>query len=502
MLASVRQTRFSRPSPSFSRPSVRVNQRNYGIITPNSVQVINPATEVLIKEVPVDTTQSAEKKFQEAKKAQQKWKFVSLDTKKKIIANFHQKLFQNKDQLAQTLSSEMGKPVKQALGEINATIGRVKWFLSNAELALAERMVHCSPDWNPTLPNQLQEVIKMDPLGVICNISAWNYPYFVGTNVLVPGILAGNSIVYKPSEHSLLTGLAIGNLLLESGVPEHVLSVIVGGGDIGKELTQKKFDGVFFTGSYETGKRITNSLSNKWARLQLELGGKDPSYVCADANIDHAVASLSDGAFFNTGQSCCSVERIYVDAKVYTHFVTGFVNEVKKFVVGLPTEGSTYIGPLARKEQISILEDQVKDAVAKGAKLLCGGKATKVNGKGFYFEPTVLVDCNSNMKVMRDESFGPIIGIQSVKDTNEAVALMNDTEYGLTAGVYSADQSKATEVLSMLESGTAYWNCCDRVSPNLPWSGRRHSGIGVTLSLDGIRTFAQPRGWHMVSNPQ
>jgi acyl-CoA reductase-like NAD-dependent aldehyde dehydrogenase len=228
---------------------------------------------------------------------------------------------------------------------------------------------------------------------------------------------------------------------------------------------------------------------------QCELGGKDPLYVTDDiADIKAVAAGIADGAFYNNGQSCCAVERIYVHEKVYDQYVDEFVDEVKSWKIGKPTEQGVYIGPLSRKEQIAFLENQVADALQKGATLAAGGR--RIEGKGFYFEPTVLLDVNHSMSVMKDESFGPIIGIMKVTGDDEAIQLMQDTEYGLTSSVYSNSQERAEDILKQINSGTGYWNCCDRVSAALPWSGRKHSGFGATLSHAGIRAFAKPKAFH------
>jgi acyl-CoA reductase-like NAD-dependent aldehyde dehydrogenase len=230
-------------------------------------------------------------------------------------------------------------------------------------------------------------------------------------------------------------------------------------------------------------------------KVQLELGGKDPVYVCEDVNVKSAAAGIADGAFYNTGQSCCSVERIYVHESIHDAFVDAFVAEVAGYRIGDPLDEKTYIGPITRRPQLEVLQKQVIDAKRRGAKLLAGGSIIK--GKGNWFEPTILTDVDHRMSVMRDESFGPVIGIQKVIDDSEAVLMMNDSEYGLTAGVYTADEKRARRILSKVRSGSVYWNCCDRVSPRLPWSGVGHSGIGLTLSTYGIQTFTRPKAWHL-----
>ncbi|MBC7862038.1 MAG: aldehyde dehydrogenase family protein, partial [Bacteroidia bacterium] len=241
---------------------------------------------------------------------------------------------------------------------------------------------------------------------------------------------------------------------------------------------------------------IYEKVAPKMVPCQLELGGKDPVYIADDiADIKSAAAGIADGAFYNNGQSCCAVERVYVHEKIYDAYVKEFVEEVKSWKNGLPTEDGVYISVVSRKPQVDFIDQQVKEAVAKGAKILSGGKKTE--GKGYGFEPTVLVNVDHTMSIMKDESFGPVIGIMKVKNDEEALKLMQDTEYGLTAAVYSKTFDRAQKILSQINSGTGYWNCCDRVSAPVPWSGRNHSGFGSTLSHMGIRAFTKPKAYHL-----
>jgi acyl-CoA reductase-like NAD-dependent aldehyde dehydrogenase len=340
-----------------------------------------------------------------------------------------------------------------------------------------------------------RELITFDPLGVVANISAWNYPYFVGGNVFVPALLTGNAVLYKPSEFATLTGLHIERLLHEAGVPKDVFITLVGRGEVGAALLAQELDGVFFTGSHATGKRIAAAVGARFIKLQLELGGKDPSYVTEDSDLKAAAESLADGAMYNTGQSCCSVERIYVHERVHDAFVAAFVEAVRGFKRGDPMREDTYIGAITRAPQLDVLDAQVADALAKGATLRLGGARGK--GPGQWFEPTVFTEVNHTMSLMIEESFGPVIGIQKVSGDAQALALMNDTRYGLTAGVFTRDEARAKTILSKVNAGTVYWNCCDRVSPRLPWSGHGDSGVGLTLSTQGIQTFTRPRAWHL-----
>jgi acyl-CoA reductase-like NAD-dependent aldehyde dehydrogenase len=313
--------------------------------------------------------------------------------------------------------------------------------------------------------------------------------------VWVPALLAGNAVLYKPSEFALGVGTRAAELLWGAGVPDDVFALVRGAGVTGAALLDQPVDGVFFTGSYPTGRRIAETMATRMVPVQLELGGKDPVYVADDVDVDAAATSLADGAFYNAGQSCCAVERIYVHERIHEQFVSAFVAAVDGFVIGDPTDEATYLGPLTRAAQLDVLDAQVADAVAQGATVAIGG--SRLDRPGSWFAPTVLTGVTSDMAVMRDESFGPIIGIQAVRDDDEALAFMNDTEFGLTAGVFSTDEVRATELLRRLDTGSAYWNCCDRVSPRLPWSGRRHSGMGTTLSRAGIVAFTKPRAWHL-----
>ncbi len=451
------------------------------------MKIYNPANGQLIDDVAEDSAESIARKVAAARRAQPAWAARSLDARTAILKRFRELVVERKETLAQLLTREVGKPISQARNELNALPGRLDFFLTHTERALADETVWTEPG--------LTERIGFEPLGVVANISAWNYPWFVGSNVFFPALLTGNAVVYKPSEFATLTGLAIRDLLYEAGVPQDLFAAAVGGGDAGSALLEAPIDAVCFTGSYPTGKRIAEVASKRLLKVQLELGGKDPVYVTDDVDVAVAAAAVADGAFYNTGQSCCAVERIYVHEKIHDEFVKHLVAEVARFKLGNPQDDSTYIGPLTRAAQLSVLERQVQDAVTKGAALLLGGK--RIDQPGNWFAPTVLDRADHTMELMREESFGPVIGIASVASDEAALRLMNDTEYGLTAAVYSRSFERARPILSGVNVGSAYWNCCDRVSARLPWSGRGHSGLGATLSTLGIRAFVQPKAWHL-----
>lgn len=452
------------------------------------MDIINPATEEKITSVREDQQAELQEKFTLLKQTQPVWFGIPLAEKEEILNGFADLLKENIESLADVLSSEMGKPVRQSINEINGVRNRISWLTDHCSSYLAQEVM--------TYTGGVMEKIVYEPLGVVCNISAWNYPYNVGINVIIPALLAGNTVMYKPSEYATLTGLEIGKLLIQAGVPRGAFQVAVGGATVGELLLDMPFDGYFFTGSYRTGQYIYQKVASKMVPCQLELGGKDPVYAADDIeDLKSAVASIADGAFYNNGQSCCAVERIYVHENIYEEFVREFVAEVKSWQVGAPDQEETYISVLARKSQVGFLEEQVRDALYKGAQVLVGGHA--IRRKGYYFEPTVVVNVNHTMSLMREESFGPVIGIMKVKNDEEALSLMQDTEFGLTASVYSSSWERARDILANIDAGTGYWNCCDRVSAAVPWSGRKHSGIGVTLSHQGIRAFTHPKAYQM-----
>ena len=452
-----------------------------------TLKITNPADGSALAEVAADDAASVAAKFARARQAQPMWAATPLAERSAAIRRFRAAVEHELETLARTLTQEVGKPLQQSRNELNGFLGRIDFFLAEVEKTIAPETVLAD--------GAMTERIDHDPLGVVANVSAWNYPYFVGGNVFVPALLTGNSVLYKPSEFATLTGLHVERLLHAAGIPEDVFVVVVGAGDVGAALLAQPVDGVFFTGSVATGTKIAAQMGARMVRLQLELGGKDPTYVADDADPKAAAESLADGAMYNTGQSCCSVERIYVHARIHDEFVRHFVATVAGFRIGDPLADGSYIGPLTRRPQLDVLDAQVADALAKGATLAAGGK--RIERAGNWFAPTVLTNVDHMMAVMRDESFGPIIGIQRVQSDDEALELMNDTRYGLTAGVYTRDEARAARLLRAVRAGSVYWNCCDRVSPRLPWSGHGDSGVGVTLSTYGIQTFTRPRAWHL-----
>src|SRR5690348_12673973 len=391
-----------------------------------TLAIVNPATGSTVVRLAADGARDVAQRYAAARAAQPRWAATPIRKRIATIEKFREQVVARAETLAHTLTQEVGKPIRQSRNELKGLVARLDFFVDESARALREQKVFADD------AQKLDERITHEPLGVIANISAWNYPYFVGSNVFVPALVAGNAVLYKPSEFATLTGRHIADLLHASGVPEDVFVPVIGGGLTGAALLRQPIDGVFFTGSYATGAKIAASAGKRMIKVQLELGGKDPVYVCEDVDVKTTAAAVADGAFYNTGQSCCSVERIYVHESIHDAFVDAFVDEVRGYKVGDPQDENTYVGAITRKAQLAVLKRQVADAKKKGAKLLLGGSTLKRRGN--WFAPTVLSDVDHSMAVMREESFGPIIGIQAVADDDAAVDQMNDTDYGLTAG--------------------------------------------------------------------
>lgn len=452
----------------------------------------NPATDESLESLITDTHESVREKWQIARAAQAEWAAQPYEQRAAVLSAFAERITDDIPLLARTLTEDMGKPLRESENELRGFINRIKYFLDAVPDEILPRIEKDDA--------RLREEVRSEPLGVIGVISAWNYPWFVGGNVLVPALLTGSAVLYKPSEHATRTGRKFVELLRTAGVHEGAIQVLIGGGNVGQWLCELPLDGLCFTGSVATGRRIAHTLAehNPFCRAQYELGGKDCVYVCDDAEVQKAAASLVSGAFYNTGQSCCSVERIYVEKTIAAEFEDAFVSLTRALRKGDPLEPETEIVPLARQEHNEFLADLVEDAQAKGAVILCGGEVLHMDGLSPIFSPTVIRDVHDSMRITREEIFGPIVTIQVVEDDEEAVREMGKSNFGLTAGVYSSNQERAEAVLTRLRSGSSYWNACDRVSPCLPWTARGLSGSGYTLGLEGIRSLLFRRSWHLI----
>jgi acyl-CoA reductase-like NAD-dependent aldehyde dehydrogenase len=454
-----------------------------------SLDVRNPATGEVIRSVAMTDEREIAQKVERARRAQPAWAARGFEARADLVRAFRDLLATEADECARITTHEIGKPIVQSRNEIAAVRERIDWNLEHVGSLIAPRTVTAAA------AGVVEERVTHEPVGLVAHVSAWNYPYFVGLNTIIPALLAGNAVLYKPSEHATLTGLRLVDLMHRAGIPVDIVQAIVGSGAVGAALVGAEIDMVCFTGSYATGRRVARSVADRLIRVQLELGGKDGAYVCDDVDVETAALAVAEGAFYNGGQSCSAIERVYVHDAIFERFVDAFVDVVGAYRTGDPDDDHTDIGPLARAEQLDVLRAQVDDAVAKGARVLCGGR--RIEGPGSWFEPTVLVDVDPSMSVMRDETFGPVVGVQRVRDDAEAIARLDDTEFGLGAAVFSTDRSRAERILARLDVGNAYWNRSDRSSVRLPWTGRRHSGLGVSMSESGVRAFVREKAWHL-----
>jgi len=454
-----------------------------------SLDVHNPATGELLRSIASTDEREVEQKVERARRAQKAWAARSYPERASLVRAFRDLLETEVEECARTTTREMGKPITQSRAEVRAVLERIDWNLEHVGDVIAPREV------TPRAPGGVGERVTYEPVGLVAHISAWNYPYFVGLNTIVPALLAGNAVLYKPSEHATLTGLGLVDVMHRAGVPVDVVQTVVGGGASGAALVASDIDMVCFTGSYPTGRAVARAVADRFVRLQLELGGKDGAYVCDDVDVDAAALATAEGAFYNSGQSCAAIERLYVHEAVYDRFVDALCEVVGAYRIGDPEDEQTDVGPLARAAQLDVIEAQIADAVGKGAKVVVGG--SRIDRPGSWFDPTVLVDVDPRMQIMRDETFGPVIGVQRVRDDADATTCLDDTEFGLGAAVFTSDRARAERILGALDVGNAYWNRSDRSSVRLPWSGRRHSGIGVSMSESGIRALVREKAWHL-----
>ncbi len=393
------------------------------------------------------------------------------------------------DGIAADISKMMGKPLTQARGEVNGMADRARTMMRLAPEALADV---------PLPPKEKFErrVVK-EPLGVVLDMPAWNYPLLTAVNAVFPAVLAGNSVIIRHSPRSLLCGEHFARAFRTAGAPEHLVQAVMCDHEAAERLVgDPRVDHVVFTGSTFGGHRIQLAAKDRFMHPALELGGNDPAYVAADADLDKAVDNLVDGACYNAGQSCCAVERIYVHASLYEAFLEKAKGLVDAYVMGDPFDAKTSLGPIAQPHHVGELEALVADATGKGARLITGGKRVSLNHKGRFFEATLLGNCNHEMNIFRGESFGPIVAVMKVDSDGVALEKMNDSSLGLTASVWTADRDRAARFATALECGTVYMNRCDSLDPELPWGGVKNSGRGVSLSVLGFDALTRPKSIH------
>jgi acyl-CoA reductase-like NAD-dependent aldehyde dehydrogenase len=423
-----------------------------------------------------------------ADKAQRAWKQAPVAERAAVCRRMVEWCVQRADELAEELSWQMGRPVSQSPGELKRGFHeRALYMCGIAEEALRDLEVGDKPGF--------RRFIRREPLGVVFVVAPWNYPWLTSVNAVIPALLAGNSVILKMAAQTPLVAERYAEAFKAAGLPAGVFQFLhLDHAQVAKVIGDPRIAFVAFTGSVPGGQAVQRAAAQRFIPTGLELGGKDPGYVRADADLAFAVENLVDGAYFNSGQSCCGVERIYVHKSIYRDFVEGFVALTRQYRLGNPLEKETNLGPLVRTQAAESVRAQVRQAVRKGAKALL--KLADKPGTP-YLPPEILVNVDHGMEVMTEETFGPVVGIQAVKSDEEAIDLMNDSRYGLTASIWTRDADAALRIGERVETGTWFMNRCDYLDPALAWTGVKDSGRGCTLSRLGLEAFTRPKSFHL-----
>ncbi|MCZ6796591.1 MAG: aldehyde dehydrogenase family protein [Gammaproteobacteria bacterium] len=423
--------------------------------------------------------------------AQRRWKNTPIAERQALCSKAVDAFVARKAEIAEELSWQMGRPVSQAPGEVAGFEERARHMIEIADTALA--------DITPDEKDGFTRYIKREPLGIVFVVAPWNFPYLTSVNAIMPALLAGNAVLLKHSAQTPLCAERLHQAFAEAGLPEGVFQYLhLTHSDTEKVIQSPEIDFVAFTGSVPGGEMVERAAVGRFIGVGLELGGKDPAYVRKDANLQHAIETVTDGAIFNTGQSCCGIERVYVDESVFDEFVEGVVALANSYKLGRPDDPDTNLGPLVKASAAEFVRGQIDEAVAAGAKALVDPDKYEANKPGTpYLAPQVLVDVDHSMRIMTEETFGPVIGIMSVSGDAEAIKLMNDSEFGLTAAVFTQDENAAIEIGNQIDTGTWFMNRCDYLDPALAWTGVKNSGRGCTLSSVGFEHMTRPKSYHL-----
>lgn len=454
------------------------------------LKVVNPYTGEVAFTVPQLPMGEVDAVVARARKAFEDWRFTPMDERLALCKRFVEAFKAMGGQVAADITLQMGKPLSQAKGEINRLVERAEHMMSIAPEVLADEPAPVIPKFN--------RYIRHEPLGVVFDVAAWNYPLLIAVNVVVPSVLAGNAVILKHSSKTPRCGQAFEDAFKKAGAPEYLVQHVVADHAVADAFVKHPgVDYVSFTGSTKGGHEIVRGAVDRFINIGLELGGKDPAYVCADAPFDFAVENCVDGAFYNAGQSCCAIERVYVDKSIYDRFVEAYVAKTKEYVLGDPMDAKTSIGPLASKSAPSFLESQIEDAIHAGGRLVLDPKSFGKPAKGWFAAPAVVADAPQRCALMQDESFGPVIGITPVSGDEEAIKFMNDSLYGLTASIWTNDVDRAIRIGQRVETGTFFMNRCDYCDPALPWTGVKDTGRGCSLSPYGFHQLTRLKSMHL-----
>ena len=456
------------------------------------VRTISPVDGSVYAERPFASDAEVDSKLAKAKRVQREWKLVPVGRRASICRRMVAYLVERAAQLGTELTWQMGRPIRYSPMEIQRGFQeRALYMIDIAEAELADIVLKPKDNF--------RRFIRRDPVGLVVALMPWNYPYLCSVNVVIPAIMAGNAVILKPAAQTPLVAESYAEAFRQAGLPEGVFEVLCLAHDqVERMIRDPRVDFVAFTGSVDGGHAVQQAAGARFIGTGLELGGKDPAYVRPDAYLEPTIENLVDGVFFNSGQSCCAVERIYVHQDVWRRFVDGFVELTNKYVLDNPLHPETTLGPLVHERAAASVREKVAEAIAKGARPLIDPARFPKNKEGTpYLAPQVLVDVDHDMRAMMEETFGPVAPLMRVRDDAEAIRLMNDSQYGLTASIWTSDVDAAIEVGDQIETGTWFMNRCDYLDPMLAWTGVKDSGHGCTLSRLGYAALTQPKSFHL-----
>jgi len=455
-------------------------------------QIISPVDGSVYAEFELAAPADIDAALERAVHAQQHWKRVPIDERAAICRRAVDSMVARAGELALELTWQMGRPIVHSPFEIRRGFAeRARYMIDIADRVLA--------DVEPEPKAGFRRFIRREPLGTVLVLAPWNYPYLASVNAVIPALMAGNSVILKVSQQTPLVAKRYGEAFAHAGLPEGVFQDLQAGhDDVAALIGDRRISFVAFTGSVEGGCAVQRAAARQFAATNLELGGKDPAYVRPDAPMAATVADLVDGAFFNSGQSCCAVERIYVHRDVYDRFVDAFVALTRDYRLGNPVEPETTLGPMVRTSAADLVRAHTADAVSQGARALIEPSQFRADRPGTpYLAPQVLVGVDHGMRVMTEETFGPVVGLMPVAGDDEAVQLMNDSRYGLTASIWTSDPEAAIRIGERVETGTWFMNRCDYLDPALAWTGVKDSGRGCSLSRLGYEALTRPKSFHL-----
>jgi acyl-CoA reductase-like NAD-dependent aldehyde dehydrogenase len=455
-------------------------------------KTISPIDGSVYVERELANAEAVEAALEKAVVAQKEWKKTTLAEREAICRKAVEYFLNHADEIGLELTWQMGRPVRYTANEIRRGFQeRANYMISVAEKALADVEVDEIPGF--------KRFVKREPLGVVFVVAPWNYPYLTSVNSVIPAILSGNAVILKHAQQTPLCAERYAAAFEYAGLPQGVFQYLhLSHDQVAQVIGDARVDYVAFTGSVEGGHAVQKAINERFIVGGLELGGKDPAYVRADANLADAVENLVDGSFFNSGQSCCGIERIYVHQDVYDEFVKGFEELTKTYVLGDPLNPETTLGPMVRTSAASFAQKQIDDAIAQGANALIDPSLFPAHQSGTpYLAPQVLVNVNHSMDIMTEETFAPVVGIMPVSGDEEAIRLMNDSQYGLTASIWTSDVDAALQIGEQVETGTWFMNRCDYLDPALAWTGVKNSGRGCTLSVVGYEALTRPKSFNL-----